>query len=156
LDALRDADVRVLRKIDDEAPGDRDLRRQPRALGADGILDYLHEQRLALGQDALDRLRLRVAVPFLPDVGDVQEARAVQADLDERRLHPREHARDLARVDVPHEAPARRALDVQLLRHARLHDGDARLLGRAVDEDVLGHGWNRPRVTRGYYGVRIS
>src|SRR5215831_20535368 len=103
LDALRDADVRVLRQVDDQAPRDRDLGRQARALGADRVLDDLHQQRLALGENALDRLRLRVPVALLPDVGDVQEARAVQADLDERRLHPREHARDLPRVDVADE-----------------------------------------------------
>jgi hypothetical protein len=35
LDALRDADVRVLRQVDEQAAGEAHLRRQPRALGAD-------------------------------------------------------------------------------------------------------------------------
>ena len=48
LDPLRDADVGILGKIDDQPPGDRDLGRKPRALGADRVLDHLHEQRLAL------------------------------------------------------------------------------------------------------------
>ena len=99
LDALRNADVRILRQIDQQAPGEAHLRRQARALGADRILDDLHQQRLALVQDALDRLAV-VAVAVLavfPDVGDVQERGALEADLDERRLHAGQHARDLAR-----------------------------------------------------------
>jgi len=39
---------------DQHAPGDADLRRQPRALGADGVLDDLHRQRLAFEDQALD------------------------------------------------------------------------------------------------------
>jgi hypothetical protein len=49
--------VLVLRQEDEEAPGDRDLRRQPRALGADRVLDDLDGERLALEDDALDRRR---------------------------------------------------------------------------------------------------
>jgi hypothetical protein len=30
------------------------------------------------------------------EVGDVQEGRALEADVDERRLHPGQHARHLA------------------------------------------------------------
>jgi hypothetical protein len=70
----------------------------------------------------------------------VEEARAVQADLDERGLHAREHPCDLARIDVSDQAAARRALDVQLLGDTRLHHRDAGLLRRDVDQDVLGHG----------------
>src|SRR6266700_4385653 len=141
LDPLRNADVGILGKIDDQPPGDRDLGRKPRALGADRILDHLHEQRLALGEDFLDRLAGRAvdALPLLPDVCDVQERGALEADLDESRLHSRQDARDFPHVDVSDQAPARRALDVQLLRHARLHHGDASLLRRAVDQDVLRH-----------------
>jgi hypothetical protein len=50
LDALRDADVRLLRQVDQQPAGDADLRRQPRALGADRVLDHLHQQVLALAQ----------------------------------------------------------------------------------------------------------
>jgi hypothetical protein len=76
LDALRDADVRVLRQVDEQPAGEADLRGQARALRPDRILDHLHEQRLALVQDLLDRARVGAAVavlPVLPDVGDVQE-----------------------------------------------------------------------------------
>jgi len=50
---------------------------------------------------------------LLPDVRHVQESGALKADLDERRLHARKHPRDFADIDVAHEAPVRRALDVQ-------------------------------------------
>ena len=77
---------------------------------------------------------------MLPDVGDVQERRALEADLDERRLHAGQHARDAAEIDVADEAarrdcarraaPARRPLDHR----------DARFLRGDVDQDVF-HGW---------------
>ena len=145
LDALRDADVRVLRQINHQASGNRHLGREPRPLGADGILDRLYQQRLAFGQDLLDGLAC--ALPLLPDVGDVQKRRALQAHLHERRLHPGEHARDLAHVDVADQAAARRAFDVQLLRHAVRHHGDACLLGSDVDEDVFLHVWLAARLS---------
>ena len=145
-DALRDADVRVLRQIDEQAAGEADLRGKARALGADRILDHLHEQRLALVQDLLDRLLLAaVAVlPMLPDVGDVQERRALEADLDERALHARQHARHAAEVDVADEPARARTLDVQFLHHALLEHGDTRFLRRDVDQDFMGHGGRMP------------
>ena len=33
-------------------------------------------------------------------IRDVQEARLFEADIDERRLHPGQHARDLALIDI--------------------------------------------------------
>ena len=71
------------------------------------------------------------------DVGDVQERGALEADLDERRLHAGQDASDLADVDVADPAALELALDVQLLHGAALDHGDARFLGRPVDEDVL-------------------
>ena len=43
LDALRDADMRILRQIDEQPPGETDLCGEPRALGADRVLDHLHQ-----------------------------------------------------------------------------------------------------------------
>ena len=140
LDALRDADVRVLRQVDEQAPGEADLRRQARALRADRILDDLHEQALALVQDALDRALAAVAVlAMLPDVGDVQERGALEADLDERALHAGQHARDAAEVDVADEPARARALDVELLHDALLEHRDAGFLGSYVDKDFMSH-----------------
>ena len=79
-------------------------------------------------------------LPVLPDVGDVQERRALEADLDERALHAGQHARDAAQVDVADQAARARALDVQLLHDALLEHGDARFLRRYVDEDFMRHG----------------
>ena len=83
---------------------------------------------------------LAVAVlAMLPDVGDVQERRALEADVDEGRLHAGQHARDPAEVDVADQPARARALDVQLLHHALLEHRDARFLRRDVDQDFLRH-----------------
>ena len=142
LDALRDADVRILRQVDQEPARQAHLRRQARALGADRVLDHLHEQRLALVQDLLDGARIGAAVavlPVLPDVGDVQERRALEADLDEGALHSRQHARDAAEADVADEAPRAGALHVELLHDALLEHRDAGFLRSYVDEDFMRH-----------------
>ncbi len=78
-------------------------------------------------------------LPVLPDVGDVQERRALEADLDERALHAGQHARDAAEIDVADEAPRAGALDVQLLHDALLEHRDAGFLRRYVDEDLMRH-----------------
>ncbi len=140
LDALGDADMRVLRQEDEQPPGEADLRGQPRALGADGILDDLHEQRLAFVQDALDRALAAVAVlAMLPDVRDVQERRTLEADLDERALHAGQHARDPPQVDVADEPACTRSLDMQFLHDALFEHRDAGFLGGYVDKDFMGH-----------------
>jgi len=43
---------------------------------------------------------------LLPDIGDVQERGALEPDFDERRLHPRQHARNLADKDVADQGRA--------------------------------------------------
>jgi hypothetical protein len=55
----------------------------------------------------------------------MQERGAFQADLDERRLHAGQHARDLAHVDVADQAAAGGALDYQFLHLARGEHCDA-------------------------------
>ena len=54
------------------------------------------------------------------DVRGVQERRALQADVDERRLHARHHPLHAALVDVADVAAARGAFDVHFLQHAVL------------------------------------
>ncbi len=144
LDALRDADVRILRQVDEQPAGEADLRGEPCALGADRVLDDLHQQRLALVQDALDRLAVvTVAVlAVLPDVGDVQKRGALQADLDEGRLHAGQHARNAADIDVADQPARGGALDVQLLHDALLEHGHAGFLRRDVDEYFVAHPGN--------------
>ena len=149
-DPLRDADVRVLRQVDEKPSGEADLRGKAGALGADRVLDHLDEQRLALVQDLLDRARVAAAVavlPMLPDVGDVQERRALEADLDERALHSRQHARDAAEADVADETPRARTLDVELLHDALLEHRDAGFLRGYVDKDFMRHRRSRTGLT---------
>ena len=96
---------------------------------------------------SIGRCRAAVAVlPVLPDVGDVQERRALEADLDERALHAGQHPRDAAEVDVADEAARAGALDVQLLHDALLEHRDARFLGGYVDEDFMRHGRRHGRA----------
>ncbi len=128
----------VLRQKHQQPPGDADLRGQARALGANGVLDDLHHERLALEHLLLDgHLRLALArehggfaaLLALPHVGHVQKGRALQADVDEGGLHARQHARDLAQVDVAHQATLQGAFDVQLLHGAMLDHGHTGFLG---------------------------
>jgi len=77
---------------------------------------------------------------LLPDVGHVQEGGALQADVDEGRLHARQDAHDAAEIDVADQAARGGALDVQFLHDAALHEGDARFLRREVDQEFLAHG----------------
>src|SRR5690606_19051997 len=65
---------------------------------------------------------------------------ALQADLDERRLHAGHDPLHLALVDVADHAARPAAFDVQLLQHAVLDHGHARFAGGHVDQDFLGHG----------------
>src|SRR5258708_1616930 len=140
LDALRDADVRILRQVHQEPSRDRHLGGEPRTLAADGILDDLDQQRLAFGEDLLDRLRFAGgAVARRPDVRDVEERRAREAHLDERRLHAGQYAAHTAEIDVAHEPAARAALDVKLLDGTLLGHRHPRLLRGDVDQDLLIH-----------------
>jgi len=51
------------------------LCRQSRPLAADRVLDHLHQHRVALVDQALDRWRLLLReLAEFPDVGDVQES----------------------------------------------------------------------------------
>ena len=74
LDALRNTDMRILRKINQHAARDRNLGRQPCAFCTDRILDHLHEKRLSIEQQFFDRQHRRrrsVMRTRFPDVGYV-------------------------------------------------------------------------------------
>src|SRR5574343_556246 len=137
LDFLRDADVFFLRQVHQETAGQADLRRQPRTLGADRVLDHLHQHGLAFKQHLLDALRLGRVLALLEYIGDVQEGGALQADFDEGALHARQHALHLAQVDIAHDATAGRALNVQLLHDGVFQHRHARLLRRDVDQNLF-------------------
>ena len=148
-DLLRHADMVVLRQKYQQAPGDADLCGQARALAADRVLDDLHHeclafedllfnrhQRLGLAANRHGRLAGFVA---LPDVGHVQKCGAFKPDVDECGLHARKHPRDFAKVDIANQPALQRALDMQFLHRAVLHDGYARFLRGPIDENVLLH-----------------
>ena len=94
-------------------------------------------------ENLLDRPVLAAILTMLPDVGDVQERRAFEADLDERALHAGKHARDATVIDVADQAPRALPLDVQLLHDRLLEHRDAGLLRRYVDQDLVRHGMRK-------------
>src|SRR5690606_38294146 len=96
----------------------------------------------ALGDEVAD-IRLAVATAryrvAADDIRDVQERRALEADVDERGLHAGQHARYASLVDVADQASPIRTLDHDLLQHAVLDERRADLARRDVDQDFLFH-----------------
>ena len=70
------------------------------------------------------------------DLVDVEEAVLLEADLDERGLHPGQDVVDLAEVDVARDRPALRPLEVDLGDLVVLEHGDA-LLADVDGDDQL-------------------
>ncbi|MCY1292713.1 hypothetical protein D9M70_419490 [compost metagenome] len=137
LDLQGNAHMAGARHVHQVARGNRQLGGQARALAADGVLGDLHHQALALvhqGADAFHRTAFAGA-----DFRGVDERRAVQADVDERRLHPRQHPYHLALVDVADYAAALRALDMHLLQHTVLDYRHARFHRRDIDQNLFAH-----------------
>ena len=95
-------------------------------------------------QELLDGLRF-LAAAVAPDVGDMQERRAIQADLDEGRLHARQHAAHDAEVGVADQSARRTALHMQFLGSALFHHRDPRFLRGHVDEDFFLHNTGQPK-----------
>ena len=120
LQAPRDADALAGGRVDHVAPGDRQLHRQARALGLQGVLDDLHDDLLP-GLEQVGDLAPAAAAPALGrldagqhDLVDVQEAVLLQADVDERGLQAGQDVVDLALVDVADDRAPAAALDVEL------------------------------------------
>ncbi len=145
VEPARDAEALAARDEDDEAAGERDLGREPRALRLHRVLDGLDEDLLVALQEVLD---LAAAAAFelgRDDLVDVEEAVLLEADLDERGLHAREDVVDGALVDVAGDRAALGALEVDLGGPVVLEDGDALLADVDRDEELaLGLGKRRP------------
>ena len=110
LEAPRDAEALAVRDVDDEAAGQRDLGREPRALRLHRVLDRLDEDLLAALDQILDLARALAALELgADDLVDVEEAVLLEADLDERGLHAGQHVVDDAEVDVAGDRAALRA-----------------------------------------------
>src|SRR5581483_4244787 len=135
IQAARDAEALTARDVDHEAARQRDLGRQASALRLHRVLHGLDEHLLAAADQIGDPAPARPPALELgtDDLVDEQEAVLLEADLDERGLHPREDVVDGALVDVPGNRAPLRALEVDLRDAAVLEDGDA-LLGD-VDRD---------------------
>ena len=138
----------VLGQEHQQAARDADLGGQACALGANRVLDDLHHQGLAFkhlffnGHGRHRGACLGVGMPRIDaghQVRHMQEGGALQADVNERRLHARQHARHAAQVDIAHQAALERSLDVQLLNCTVLHHGHTGFLGRPIDQNVLLH-----------------
>ena len=69
----------------------------------------------------------------------MQEGGAVKPDIHKCRLHSRQHAGNAAIIDIPDNAAAAGALDVQLLHRALLDDGNPGFLRGNVDENFAVH-----------------
>ena len=124
----------AVRDVDDEAAGQRDLGREPRALRLHRVLDGLDEHGLAALDQVLDLAGALAALELgADDLVDVEEAVLLEADLDERGLHPGQDVVDDAEVDVAGDRAALRPLEVDLGDLVVLEHGDA-LLAR-VDRD---------------------
>ena len=125
-----------LRDEDDEAAGERDLGRQPRALRLHRVLDGLDEDLLVALEEVLDLAAAAALELGRDDLVDVQEAVLLEADLDERGLHAREDVVDGALVDVARDRAALGALEVDLGGTAVLDDGDSLLADVDRDEEL--------------------
>ena len=86
------------------------------------------------------RLELLELLGGADDVRDVQEAVALEPEVDEGRLHAGQHLRDAALVDVADDAPIALALDEELDHLVVLEDGDHRLVVVRGDNHLLVHG----------------
>jgi hypothetical protein len=136
VEAARHAEALALRDEDDEAARQRDLRRQPRALRLHRVLHRLDEDRLPAGDQVLDAAAVAALELGADDLVDVQEAVLLEADLDERGLHAREHVVDRAEVDVAGDRAALRPLEVHLGDAVVLEHGDALLADVDRDEQL--------------------
>ena len=115
-----DPDAAALRRVDEVAAGDRDVHREPRSLALQRVLDYLDEDLLAGFDQLVDpasgtaaALR-RLLAAGQDDLVDVQEAVALEADVDEGGLHSGQDVVDLALVDVADDRAPAAALYVEL------------------------------------------
>ena len=109
VEPARDAEALALRDEDDEAAGQRDLRREARALRLHRVLHRLDEDRLALADQVLDLAAVAALELRADDLVDVEEAVLLEADLDERGLHAGQHVVDVAEIDVAGDRAALRA-----------------------------------------------
>src|SRR6185312_11014764 len=152
--ATADADAAALRGEDEVAAGNRDVHREPGALRLQRVLDHLDEDLLPGFDQLVDPPA--GAAPALgsllttreDDLVDVEEAIALEADVDKGGLHAGQDVVDLALVDVADDGALTAALDVELgdvglaAFRLRLEDGDAGLSALGGDQNRFFHCFN--------------
>src|SRR5690606_4965413 len=158
LDLAAHADVLRAGHVDEEATGQRDVRRDARALGADRLLGRLHHHALALLDQILDGREAARTIAVLPtallvvviliggvpaEVRDVEERGLVGAYVDEGGLDARKHGLHGAEVDVAHEPFGVGVIHHQLDEQIVFENGHARLARRGGDQDFSFHGVRR-------------
>lgn len=72
-------------------------------------------------------------------LGGMDERRTFQADVDERRLHPRQYPYHPPLVDIADDAAPLGAFDMHFLQDAVFHHRHARLHRRNIDQDLFAH-----------------
>ena len=164
LDPARDAEVRRAGEEDQVAAGQRDVRAHPRALAGERVLAHLDHDLLSLLEQIDDRRaagrrlvvvavvvvrsgagRAGVALRAPVDrrlvvahgVAHVEEGVALQATVDERRLHAGKDAGDPALVQVADQPALAMALERDLGQAIVLEHRDARLVRVALDQQRL-------------------
>ena len=142
---LGDAESFAVRDVDQEPAGKRDLGRQPGALRLHRILDRLHEQLLAAGDQILDLLAVMPLALELgdDDLVDVQEPVLLEPDLDERGFHAREDVVDDAEIDVACDRAALGPLEVHLGDPIVLDHRDTLLTDVDRDQELALRGGQR-------------
>ena len=102
-----------------------DLGGEARALATHGVLRDLHHDGLARLQHLLDAGRAAFEIlGGVVDLAGVQHAVATAADVDEGRLHARQHVLHPAQVDVAHHGTGAGAGHVVLDQHVFFEHGD--------------------------------
>ena len=129
--------------VDQVAAGQRNLRGEPPTLVPDRILADLHHDVVA-GLERLLDLAVCAAESggFPVDLAGVEDTVAAAADVDEGRLHRRQHVLDDAKIDVAdHRCRGGRRHEVldddAVLQHGDL--GVARTLVRGIGADPVAH-----------------
>ena len=120
-----DAGRRRAGHVNQVAAGQRHLGRQASALVTDGVLAHLHDHVVARLEGLLDLAVGTSQTGGLPvDLAGVEHPVAATADVDERRLHGRQHVLHDAQVDVAHQRRRRGRRDEVLDHHAVLEHRD--------------------------------
>ena len=148
VEPARDAEPFALRDEDDEAAGERDLRRQPGALRLHRVLDRLDEDRLAAADQVLDLAA--VAASRAPGRRSRRRRGSRSSRGRSRRTRPPCRAARCrpGLVDVPRDRALLGPLEVDLGDAVVLEDGDALLADVDGDEELALRGRQRRAARR--------